>query len=190
MKAYITHTTQNYEDVVINLAKSILKYSMHPLVVYTIDYDGGEELQRIAICKRLDLDLPKPGDEDFVKDKGIQYVNRGTYRTYMTLSAKIDTMIDAIDTGVTEWVYLDADCVANVNIDDMFDFVKEVGEYPLATLGPQQFALLIENGELRGNPFWKEDGSVDITNCLEWPLMQFFGMREEQRSLSYRTKTR
>ena len=187
MKAYITHTTQNYEEVVMNLAKSIMKYSVRPLIVYTIDYDGSEELQKIAICKRLDLDLPKPGDDDFVKDKGIQYVNRGTYRTYMTLAAKIDAMIDAIDTGVTEWVYLDADCVVNVNIDDMFDFVKEVGEYPLATLGPQQFVLLIENGELIGNPFWKEDGSTDITNCLEWPLMNFFGMKEEQRSFSYRT---
>lgn len=188
MRSFITHTTENYEHVTLNLAKSIQRYSDHPLTVYTIDYEASAELKKLAECKRLDLNLPKAVDSDFVDHDGIMYVNRQTYRTYATLTAKVESMIQAIEDGITEWVYMDADCLANLNVDDMFDFVDEVGEYPLATLGPQQFALLVdEDQNFIGNPFWKEDGSTDITACLEWPLMQFFGMKEEQRSLNYRT---
>ena len=188
MKSFITHTTENYEHVTLNLAKSIQRYSDYPLTVYTIDYDASAELKKLATCRRLDLNLPLAVDNDFVDHNGIMYVNRQTYRTYATLTAKIEAMIQAVDDGIKEWVYMDADCVANLNVDDMFDFVEQVGDYPLATLGPQQFALLVDgNDNFIGNPFWKEDGSTDITACLEWPLMQFFGMKEEQRSLNYRT---
>lgn len=187
MRAYISHTTQNYENVVINLAKSINRYSVYPLIVYTIDYDASDALKDLAICKRLDLDLPQSNAGDFVEYAGNQYVNRGTYRTYMTLSAKIDCMLDATETGIKEWVYLDADCVANTNVDDMFKYTKEVKDYPLASLGPQEYALLVEGDKVIGNPFWKEDGSTDNTNCLEWKLMDFFGMKPEQRTTNYRT---
>lgn len=187
MRAFITHTTENYEQVVINLAKSIKKYSNYPLVVYTVDYDAGLELQTLCICKRLDLNLPKGDSTDFVEYLGNQYVNRATYRTYMTLAAKIDAMIDAVDSKIDEWCYLDADCIANTNIDEMFNYSNRVGKYPLATLGPQEYVLLCEGDELLGNPFWKEDGTTDITATLEWPLMEFFGMTTDQRHREYRT---
>ncbi len=187
MKAFITHTTQNYEQVVLNLARSIQRYSNYPLVVYTIDYDASTELQEIAICKRLDLSLPIGKDSDFVELNGNQYVNRSTYRTYMTLAAKIDVMIDAIDSKISEWCYVDADCIANTNIDEMFDYIQHIKDYPLATLGPQEYAMMYQGDTLIGNPFWKEDGTTDTTATLEWPLMDFFGMKPEQRTPNYRT---
>ena len=38
-RAYITHATENYLEVVLNLAKSLLLFSEIPLVVYFIDSD-------------------------------------------------------------------------------------------------------------------------------------------------------
>ena len=38
MKSFITHTTENYEEITTNLVKSIRRYSQYPIRVYTIDY--------------------------------------------------------------------------------------------------------------------------------------------------------
>ena len=190
-RAYITHTTENYEQVTVNLVNSILAFSEQPIVVYTIDYTASEALQSIATCIRFDLGLPELTDSDFhdKADDGIMYVNRGTYRTYKTLSAKIDCMLDACN-FIKEWVYLDGDCIANYNVDDLFDWCKDATNYPLATKGPQQYVMLVKNGELIGNPFIDETGNEltkDNTKCLEWPLMNYFGMDISLRSSQYRT---
>ena len=185
-KAFITHTTENYEHVTVNLVNSILAFSNQPIVVYTINYDASEWLQTRATCIRLDLDLPELTDDDFVGQE-IMYVNRDTYRTYKTLSAKIDVMLDASG-FIDEWIYLDGDCLAAHNIDELFEFCGEATEYPLATLGPQEYVMLIRNGELIGNPFLDDSGtSKDNRKCLEWPLMEFFGMQPEERTNQYRT---
>lgn len=185
-QAYITHTTDNYEQVTINLINSIRAFSNKPIVVYTIDYTATEALQSIATCVRLDLGLPDLTDDDF-HDGEIKYVNRSTYRTYKTLSAKIDSMLDACN-FINEWVYLDGDCLANSNVDDLFNWCRQSKEYPLATKGPQQYVMLVKNGEFIGNPFLDETGTTkDNTKCLEWPLMEYFGMDVSRRSTQYRT---
>ena len=58
MKSFITHTTENYEEITTNLVKSIRRYSQYPIRVYTIDYEASERLRLIADCVRLDLNLP------------------------------------------------------------------------------------------------------------------------------------
>ena len=187
-QAYITHTTDNYEQITINLVNSISSFSDKPIVVYTIDYTATEALKSIATCIRLDLELPKLSGDDFLGD-GIKYVNRSTYRTYKALSSKIDCMLHACD-FIEEWVYLDGDCIANHNVDDLFDWCASADEYPLATKGPQQYVLLVINGELLGNPFIDDtanEQTKDNTKCLEWPLMDYFGMDVNQRSTQYRT---
>lgn len=183
-RAYITHTTSNYEEVVINLANSIKEFSKIPLIVFTIDYDASLELQALATCHRIDMNLLTLEEDDFCNDNGNLYVNRDSSRIYMALSSKIDAMILACNL-VDEWVYLDGDCIANYNIDDLFKHAKEVKEYPLATLGPHQYMMMTKNGQLLGNPF-EIEGQCDNTKCLEWPLMSYFGMRPEQRTSNYK----
>ena len=190
-KAFITHTTENYEQVTINLVNSIRAFSKEDVVVYTIDYTASDRLQTIATCIRLNLGLPNLTEDDFHNNEigEVMYVNRSTYRTYKTLSAKIDCMLDACG-FIEEWVYLDGDCLANYNVDDLFDWCKEATEYPLATCGPQQYVMLVVDGKLIGNPFVDKTGNEltkDNTKCLEWPLMDYFGMDVHQRSTQYRT---
>ena len=187
-KAYITHVTENYDHVAVNLAKSLNLYSKYPLVVYTIGYEGSAELKKYATCRTIELDfkIPEIDDNDFVGDK-IMYVNRFTYRTYMVLSSKVDAMIQANLDGIDEWCYLDSDCLANSNIDEIFDYSNLIENYPIATLGPQEYVMFFKNDKLSGNPFWKEDGSTDSEATLEWPLMDLFGMQPNQRLTNYKT---
>lgn len=187
MRAFITHTTKNYEHITLNLVKSIKKYSKYDIIVYTIDYNGSETLQKETKCLRLNLDLPVLDSNGFINDdNGNTYVNRKLIRTYLTLGAKVDVMLDA-SKYVSEWVYIDSDSIVNKNIDELFDYCHKITEFPLATLGPHEYVLLINpDGSLVGNPFWKDDGSVDNENTLEWPLMKFMGMQPNQRSY-YRT---
>ena len=183
-KHFITHTTENYEHVTINLAKSIKKYSKYKLVVYTIDYEASEELKRFAVCRRLDLQIPKVTNNDLFIGKDNFYVNRNSINIYHILSSKIDVMIQTIRDGAKEWVYIDGDSIANLNVDDLFLYTKDVKNIPLATQGPYEYTLLThQDGTLDGNPFWKEDGSTDLTATIEYPMMDFFYMKPEQRGV-------
>jgi len=184
-QAYITHTTENYEHVVLNLVNSVKAFSDKPMIVFTIDYDASEELKMVADCYRVDMNLPVLNNSDFYNlEKGNNmYVNRRSHRTYMALSSKIDSMILACDL-VKEWVYLDGDCLANYNVDDLFDYIEDV-EYPLATAGPHEYVMFTDNGVLTGDPF--NGDFLDNTKTLEWPLMEHFNMKPEQRSPYYKT---
>ena len=99
MRYFITHTTENYEEITLQLAKSINKYSKYKLIVYTIDYDGSELLKSVAITKRIDLNLPIPNANDFMEKFGITYVYRNSVRTFLALGGKFDAMIDACNSG-------------------------------------------------------------------------------------------
>ena len=186
MRAFITHTTSNYENITLNLVKSIKKYSKYDIIVYTIDYDGTDKLQKEVKCIRIDLNIPSLNDDSFINNiNGNFYVDREKIRSYYALGAKVDAMLHASQ-FIDEWVYLDSDSIANKNVDDLFEYCNKTTEFPLATLGPHQYVLLVKNGEVIGNPFWKNDGSIDYENTLEYPLMSFMGVPKNQRG-SYRT---
>jgi autotransporter strand-loop-strand O-heptosyltransferase len=187
MRSFITHTTENYEHITLNLVKSINKYSDYKIIVYTIDYDGSDNLQKETTCIRLDLNLPSLDDSSFILDtNGNSYVNRPKIRTYLTLGAKIDAMLHATSI-IDEWVYIDSDSIVNKNVDELFDHCNKITEFPLATLGPYEYVLITTpDGKLLGNPYWKENNTVDNENTLEWPLMKFMGINPNQRS-HYRT---
>ena len=186
MRSFITHTTSNYENITLNLVKSIKKYSKYDIIVYTIDYDGTDKLQKEAKCIRVDLNLPSLEDNSFINNiNGNFYVDREKIRSYHVLGAKVDVMLLASQ-FIDEWVYLDSDSIANKNVDDLFEYCSKATEFPLATLGPQEYVLLVKEGKVIGNPFWKNDGSIDNENTLEYPLMSFMGVPKNQRSW-YRT---
>jgi autotransporter strand-loop-strand O-heptosyltransferase len=132
------------------------------------------------------LNIPSLNDDSFINNiNGNFYVDREKIRSYYALGAKVDAMLHASQ-FIDEWVYLDSDSIANKNVDDLFEYCNKTTEFPLATLGPHQYVLLVKNGEVIGNPFWKNDGSIDYENTLEYPLMSFMGVPKNQRG-SYRT---
>ena len=81
----------------------------------------------------------------------------------------------------------DSDSIVNKNVDELFNHCSKITEFPLATLGPYEYVLITTpDGKLLGNPYWKENNTVDNENTLEWPLMKFMGMTTDDRGI-YRT---
>ena len=184
MRYFITHTTENYEHVTLNLARSIQKYSKNKLVVYTVDYEASDELKSLAICRRINLNIPQITENDLFIGSDNFYVNRNSVNVYHILSSKIDVMIQAIKDGIKEWVYIDGDSIANLNVDTLFKYINDVNDIPLATKGPYDYILLThQDGSVDGNPFLKNDGTTDLTSTIEYPMMDFFYMRPEHRGV-------
>jgi len=186
-RAYITHATKTYLQVAHNLVKSIREFSDIPIVVYCIDVDKKDTyiFQNIdhVYTEILDLGIKEPEDY-IINEFGNSYVNRTNLRTYDVLSSKIDAIKHALESGWDEVCYLDADCIATPLVDDIFEWGKNIEDYPLATKGVHDYMFIIENDKTMGNPF--TDYGCDNTLCLEWPLMNLMNIHPHNRGI-YKT---
>lgn len=191
-RSYITHVTKDYLQVALNLAKSITHFSEIPLIVYCIDLDGDEnyfkEIPNVYV-RNIEMDLGKnEGDQDYIfSGSGNFYVNRHSHRIYKILCAKTIAMEMALEEGVEEICYLDSDCIASPIIDELFDWMPIVTDYPICTEGIHEYMIIVEkSGFERGNPFEGTWPNADVKKTLEWPLMNFMQMSEFSRGV-YRT---
>lgn len=190
-KTYITHVTRDYLEVALNLAKSIRSFSNLPLIVYCIDLEEEsmsilEEIENVFV-RPIDLDLEKSTSVDYLStDSGNFYVNRSSSRIFSILSSKTVAMEMALEEGWEEVCYLDSDCLATPLVDELFDWSNIITDYPIATEGIYEYMIWTERGVQRGNPFEFSWPVPDNKLSLEWPLMNFLGMDENQRG-TYRT---
>ena len=192
MKTYITHVTRDYLEVALNLSKSIKLFSDLPLIVYCINLQE-EDKQRFneydnVQLRNIDLDISERTSEDYTSvDSGNFYVNRYSARIYSILCAKTIAMEMALEEGWQEVCYLDSDCLATPLVDELFNWNSTITDYPIATEGIHEYMIWVENGVQLGNPF--SGGSWPVADnklCLEWPLMSFLEVGENQRG-AYRT---
>ncbi len=89
--------------------------------------------------------------------------------------------------GFDDVCYLDSVFIATPIVDELFNWSNIITDYPIGTNGIHEYMIWIENGVQHGNPF--AGGSwpcVDNKFCLEWPLMSFLELNEDQRG-TYRT---
>ena len=191
-KTYITHVTRDYLEVALNLSKSIKLFSDLPLIVYCINLQE-EDKQRFneydnVQLRNIDLDISERTSEDYTSvDSGNFYVNRYSARIYSILCAKTIAMEMALEEGWQEVCYLDSDCLATPLVDELFNWNSTITDYPIATEGIHEYMIWVENGVQLGNPF--SGGSWPVADnklCLEWPLMSFLEVDENQRG-AYRT---
>lgn len=190
-KAYITHVTRNYLDVAFNLAESISLFSEIPLLIYCVNLQNDDIIKfskfNNVFLRNIDFEL-EPNESDYHNTEGGNfYVNRNSLNVYKILCIKTIAMQMAIEEGWSEVCYLDSDCIATPMVDDIFDWSSDITNYPLATEGIHQYVMFWENNIEYGNPF--SGGSWPIPDnklSLEWPLMNFLGMSENQRGV-YRT---
>lgn len=191
-RTYITHVTRDYLDVSVNLAKSIRKFSKIPLIVYCVNLESEdhEKFKNIedVYLRNIEFELEEKNTDDHLStNSGNFYVNRGSLRIYKVLYIKTIAMQMAIEEGFSEVCYLDSDCIATPIVDEIFDWSNEITNYPLATEGIHQYVMIRENGIEIGNPFSGGSWSIpDNKLALEWPLMNFLGIPENQRG-TYRT---
>ena len=191
-RTYITHITRDYIEIAFNLAKSVRKFSNIPLIIYCVNLKDEDVIKfntiEGVILRNIEFDLDDASESDYHTDiSGNLYVNRNSLRIYKILCIKTIAMQMALEEGWQEVCYLDSDCIATPILDELFDWSSEITNYPLATQGIHQYVMLWENGIERGNPF--SGGSwpnPDNKLTLEWPLMSFLEMNENQRG-TYRT---
>lgn len=191
-RAYITHITRDYLNIAINLSKSISLFSQIPLIIYCINLEEDDK-QRFSEYENLhlrniDLDISEKKSEDYTEvESGNFYVNRHSNRIYNILCAKTIAMEMALEEGLEEVCYLDSDCLATPLVDELFNWMSIVTDYPIATQGIHDYMIWVENDVQLGNPFaggsWP---NVDNKLSLEWPLMSFLELNENQRG-TYRT---
>ena len=188
-RAFVSITTENYHYLSIWLCKSILEFSEYPIHIFCINYhpsDSGLEMPTGVIFHQIEYEIET--DESYVKtDNGNFYVDRKTNRPFQIMTRKSEACIRMLDLGYDECCFIDGDSLACPNIDEIFDYTHRIKTTPLMTRGPHEFVMVTgDNGEVRGNPFEGCWPDKDIKLTIEWPLMQFLQVQEDQRD-EYRT---
>jgi len=189
-KCYITHTDKNYIPVAENLVKSLSKFSNLKVLVYCVNCNEDDIKPLLTYPNAMVRMLSIPG---LIESHNLQYeeggnfyVERANKRTYQILSAKVNAMECALEEGWEEVCYLDSDCLATPIVDEIFNWSGTITNYPLGTEGIHNYMLIIKDGKQIGNPFESSWPEPDNTLCLEWPLMEIFGISKERRG-KYRT---
>jgi len=188
-KTFITHATEKYVQVCLNLVKSIRTFSDTHIIVYLIDTNPDDcqafyNFNNVEVVF-LNLGIDEP-ENYIVMDNGNFYIDRTNLRSFYVLSAKVTAMKKSLESGWDLVCYLDSDCIATPMVDDLFEWSQNITDFPIGTKGIHEYMMLVKNGNLIGNPFEHTWPSADNTKCLEWPLMEFMGINPNKRG-QYRT---
>jgi len=191
-RAYITHVTEEYLPVARNLGKSLKLFSDLNLLIYVLNAKEKSDqffsdLENVKI-RNINLNLENSSSNDYTfNPSGNFYIDRSRSRIYKILCAKTLAMEMALEEGYEEICYLDSDCIATPVVDELFNWMNLVTDYPIGTAGIHEYMIIIEsNGYQRGNPFENTWPEADHKKTLEWPLMEFLQMPEGSRG-NYRT---
>lgn len=175
MNYYITHTDKNYINIVEKLFDSLQINSKHKIIYFTVNFEYESKYDNV-ICvpyytefEYSDFDIP---------NRNILNNNENTRANLLFLKSKICR--DALQLGDHNFCYIDADCVALKNCDDIFNSVDKSINYPL--LGKNCHEYMIYAG--KGNPF--ANGGFDLNLCLEADLLKFLNIPIEKRTPLYR----
>jgi autotransporter strand-loop-strand O-heptosyltransferase len=120
--AWITGGDEKYLSMIEVLAKSLLKYSEHKLIVYGFNCDSTINLPNV-INRRIDYipkqNTPTVGEPDLLtKDFSIYF-------------AKYIASIRSLEEGYSNYAWLDGDAFVTKNIDKVLKYISLVQDYPL-----------------------------------------------------------
>jgi len=120
--AWITGGNESYLPMIEVLAKSLLKYSKHKLIVYGFNCDST-------------IDLPN------VINKRINYIPKSTinnahepdlfHNDYSIYFAKYLASLDSLDEDYDNFAWIDGDAFATENIDSSLQYLPGLKDYPL-----------------------------------------------------------
>lgn len=180
-RAYVTFTNEYYLPITERLVKSLQNNSSYPIIVYSVNCDVNFSYPNMFI-KRIDEPMvQKPlfsfqdktqthrqGEivEVELPSDSMGIVDRNNINTYITLSRKPFIILDAINNGLEEGIFLDADGIAKENIDTGFEYLTQCENYPLIGKGLYEYMMLNGLGDPATGP------------TLEQPLMDLLGVKE------------
>lgn len=171
-RAFVTFASKIYSELALKLAESISLFSQYKLIIYTYNYDLQTNLPNVIIRQLKGENIQSPQFLQFYNDKNnIGIVDRNDPNTYITLIKKFDVILDCLNNGLQEGLFLDCDGIVRNNIDEIFYHLTNIDDYPLATKGLFEYMMLND----KGNPF--------IGDTLEKDLMDL--LKVKNRSMHY-----
>tara|TARA_R110001592_G_scaffold319159_1_gene596602 strand:+ start:121 stop:1554 length:1434 start_codon:yes stop_codon:yes gene_type:complete len=119
---WITGGDQSYLLMIEVLAKSLLKYSKHKLIVYSFNCNSTIDLPNV-INKRIDylpkLTLNNTHEPDLF------------YNDYSIYFAKYLASLDSLNEDYDNFAWIDGDAFATKNIDTSLQYLSNLKDYPL-----------------------------------------------------------
>ena len=171
-RAFITFINEKYQCLADKLIQSIEMFSEYPIIVYTFNFEFKHTSNKCFVKRLDDLNFKTPLFTNLNStNDNLGIVERGDYNTYYTLSRKQTIILDAINNGLEEGIFLDADGLVKENIDESFEYLKDCEDYPLVGKGLFEYMILYG----KGNPF--------TGDTLEMPMMNLLGVYE--RTMHY-----
>jgi len=119
---WITGGDKSYLPMIEVLAKSLLIYSKHKLIVYSFNCDSNIDLPNVT-NKRIDY-IPKPTSNPtrepdlFNKDYSVYF-------------AKYLASLDSLNENFNNFAWIDGDAFATKNIDSSLQYLPGLKDYPL-----------------------------------------------------------
>ncbi len=164
-RSFITFANEKYLPLILKLVDSVLSFSNYPIIVYTYNFSHDFNNDRIY-SKRIDDDILKTPEyissyKEISDHIGI--VNRNDFNSYYTLSRKPTVIIDALQNGLEEGIFLDADGIVRDTVDEIFEYLNICEDYPLVGKGLFDYMIL--------------DGRGGCENPLELPLMSLLNVK-------------
>lgn len=176
MNYYITHSDKNYVEVAEKLFESLKLNSKVKILYYTVNFHYKNKFDNvIPIYYKTDFKSVSGFDEE----RNILNNQESVRANLLFLKSKICNK--ALETGDHNFCYVDADCIAIKNCDDIFNSCSEITSYPL--LGENCHEYMIYNN--KGSPFL-DDGSFDLNYCLEADLLKKLNIPIQKRTPLYR----
>jgi autotransporter strand-loop-strand O-heptosyltransferase len=153
-KYLITHCDKNFINHAEKLFVSLERFSNLQVIFFTIDFDY---FNRFNNVKNIRYDVNK-------NINNLHDIKAYSVFLKPTICKKVFDLDFIKNDDV--FCYIDADCLATANCDNIFNYLNSIEDYPLLNEGCHDF--MISNG--RGDPF--VNNSIDLSLTLEAPLLK------------------
>jgi len=168
----VLHCTENYLPNSLNLIESLrLFHNNLNFYLYTVNFVYNTDSKDI-----LTIPFNFEGIENnmsFVGNKN-DTSNKNMFKSVFLKSKIVIHTLEKMN--LKEAIYIDSDIIPTGEISLLFNFLKNVEDYPLI----QQSIYKYQINYGRGNPFHK--GGFDETNILEYPMMSHYSIPIENRT--------
>lgn len=160
MNYYVTHCDETYIKYAERLFETLSIFSCNKIIFYAIDFDYICKYKNV-IVKKITTDNRKSQIKSSVENNDLCKVHHVFLKPLIVEDALQN--FSAKD----NFCYLDADCLAIKNCDNIFNKIKKITKYPLFNKGCHDF--MIFNG--KGDPFI--NGNCDFNLTLEANLLNY-----------------
>lgn len=167
----VMYCTENYYNTSINLINTLnIFHDNLNIYLYEVNFQKNPNIQNVNI---IDFPDDRIGKIEFENNRN-NTQNKNMFRAIFLKSSVILHSLKHLK--LDDVLYLDSDIIPNTKLNKLFNYFKDIKNYPLIQLGPANY-LIIDD---RGNPF--VNGTFDETKILEYPTCQLLDIPIQNRT--------